>query len=254
MSSYRIRKAITPSIAFLLLSVLLVIPTQRIEGRNRLARLSLEQKKDDYYVILQKVFHRTYGPDVVVSELFAPGTGNEESGTGVLKAAKGYEAFALFASPSVWQTEYRRLLQGTEEHCVDDAGRTIPCPEPTQSKSAARSYRDIKVIMKRRVLSADIADRIERVWQEHVRKALPRPTFSDYENLISDFKHYYSVRSRNNNWVTILGQNSDENTEPGRMAALARELRGYALGVVSETELTKILVMAERTAVEGRGD
>lgn len=240
-------EAMTRNIAFLILSAVMVIPTQRTEGQSRLARLSVEQEKDDYYVILQRVFHRIYGRDVVVAELFAPGDGNKESATGVLKMAKGYEAFALFASPSVWKTEYRRFLQGTEEHCVDDAGRTIPCPAKTRSKSAVTSYRDIRVIMKRRVLSADIAGRLEGVWQQRVQEALHRPTFSDYENTIGGLEHYYSVRSRNHNWATILGQNSDENTDPGRMAALARALRGYVLGVVSETELTKTLITVEGT-------
>jgi hypothetical protein len=232
-------------IAFWLFTLLAIALPQHSKAQNRLAKLSSEQKGDDYYIILQRVFHRVHDPDVVVSELFS-GTGDEESATGVLKTIKGHEASVLFASPSVWKTEYERLLQGTKEHCVDDAGKTIPCPSPTRSKSAPTSYRDIKVMMKRRVLSTDIAARIEGVWQERVRDALHRPTFSDYENLRSDFQHYYSVRSRNNNWVTILGQNSDENTDPGRMAALARALRGYALGVVSEAELKKSLLSVER--------
>jgi hypothetical protein len=235
-------------VAFLLLSLVATIRPQTSQAQNRLARLSAEQKEDDYYVILQRVFHRIRGPDIVVSELFAPGTGNEESATGVLKTAKGYEAFALFASPSVWETEYRRFLQGTEGHCVDDAGKTIPCPTQTRSKSAPRSYRGIKAIMKRRVLPPDLAGRIERIWQQRVFEGLHQPPFSDHENILGDFKHYYSVRSRNHNWVTVLGQNSDENTDPGRMAALARELRGYAIGVVSRIGLTKTLITVERSA------
>jgi hypothetical protein len=235
-------------VAFLILSLVATIQPRTSQAQDRLAKLSPEQKEDDYYVILQRVFHRIYDPDVVVSELFAPGTGDEESATGVLKTGKGYEAFALFASPSVWETEYPRFLQGTEEHCVDDAGKTIPCPTQSRSKSAPRSYRGIKAIMKRRVLPADVAGRIERIWQQRVLEGLHQPTFSDYENLTGGLKHYYSVRSRNRNWVTVLGQNSDEKTDPGRMAALARELRGYAIGVVSGVELTKTLITVEGSA------
>lgn len=200
-------------------------------------------------MILQRVFHRLFGPDVIVAELFAPGTGDEESATGVLKTANGYEAFALFASPSVWKTEYRRFTRGTDEHCVDDAGRTIPCAAEPRSRKAATRYRDIKVITKSRVLSANVALRLERVWQQRVREALRQPTFSDYENTIGGLEHYYSARSGMRNWVTILGQNSDENTAPGRMAALARELRGFALGAVSETALTKTLITVERNRI-----
>lgn len=237
----------TRNIAFLFLLVVLITPPQNGEAQNRLARLSADQKKEDYYVILQRVFHRLYDPDVIVAELFAPGS-NEESATGVLKTAKGYAAFALFSSPSVWNTEYKRFLKGTEEHCVDDAGRTIPCPAEPRSKGAPKSYRDIKVIMKRRNLSAALAGRLAAVWQQKIRETLHRPRFSDYENFIGGLQHYYSVRLGNHNWVTILGQNSDENTDAGRMAALARALRGYALGVVSEGELTKVLITVERTA------
>jgi hypothetical protein len=229
-------------------STLATIVPQNSEAQNRLARLSVEQRNEDYYVILQRVFHRLYGPDVVVAELFAPGTGNEESAAGVLKTANGYEAFALFSSPSVWKTEYRRFLQGTEEHCVDDAGKTIPCPGETRSKNAATSYRDINVIMKRRVLPVTVAGRLAGVWRQRVREAFHRPVFSDYENVIGGLKHYYSVQLRNHGWVTILGQTSDEETDAGRMAFLAKALRGYALGVVSETALTKVLIKVERTA------
>lgn len=246
-SQYFFRRVRSRVILFSLTALAIMLP-QRSEAQNRLGRLSVGQRKDDYYVILRKVFHRIYGPDVVMAELFAPGTGKEESATGVLKTAKGYEAFALFSSPSVWQTEYRRLLRGTEERCVDDSGKTIPCPPEPRSKSAVTSYRDINVIVKRRVLSAAVADRLVGVWQQKVREALHRPGFSDYENMIGGFQHYYSARLRNHNWVTILGQPTAEDTDAGRMAALANALRGYALGVVSETSLTRMLITAEKTA------
>jgi hypothetical protein len=227
------------------LSIVAPLLPQNGEAQGRLAKLSVGQKKDDYYVILQRVFHRIYGPDIIVAELFAPG-GNEESATGVLKTAKGYEAFALFSSPSVWQTEYRRFLKGIEEHCVDDAGKTIPCPPEPRSETALGSYRDIKVNSRKRVLSAAIAGRLAGVWHQKVREALHRPAFSDYENFKGGLQHYYSIRLGSHNWVTILGQNSDDDTDAGRIAALAKALRGYALGVVSEGELTKILLTIER--------
>lgn len=236
-------------IVFSLSAIAASIVPQHSQAQDRLAKLSLEQKKADYYVILQKVFHRIYGPDVTLAELFAPGTGAAESAAGVLTTVKGYEAFALFSSPSVWQTEYRRFLRGTEEHCVDDAGESIPCPGESRSKGAVKSYGDIKVIMKRRVLSAAVAGRLAGVWKQRVRKALQQPAFSEYENFRGGLKHYYSMRLRDGNWVTILGQSYDENSEAGRMAALARELRGYALGVVSEAELTRVLTRVEKTPV-----
>lgn len=245
--SHHVFWRVVSRIASFSLLTLVAIKPQTCQAQSRLAKLSAEQKADDYYVIVQKVVHRIYDSDVVVSELFT-GTGDEESATGVLKTAKGYEAFALFASPSVWQTEYSRFLQGTKEHCVDDAGKTIPCPSPARSKSTRRSYHDIKAIIKTRFLSAEVAGRIEGVWQRRVLEALRHPTFSKYENIIGGFEHYYSVRSKNHNWVTVLGQDSDENTDPGRMAALARALRGYALGVVSEIGLKKDLARAERNA------
>jgi hypothetical protein len=163
--------------SFSLLTLVATIKPRTCQAQERLAKLSAEQKEDDYYVIVQKVFHRNCDSDVGVSELFT-GTGDEESATGVLTTGKGNEAFALFASPSVWQTEYSRFLRGTKEHCVDDAGKTIPCPSPVRSKSTPRSYHDIKAIIKTRFLSPEVAGRIERVWQRRVREALRHPTFS----------------------------------------------------------------------------
>lgn len=242
-----VRATVMSWIASFLLLTLVAIKPQTCQAQERLAKLSAEQKEDDYYVTVQKVFHRVYDPDCVFSELFT-GTGDEESATGVLTTGKGNEAFALFASPSVWETEYSRFLQGTKEHCVDDAGKTIPCPSPARSKSTRRSYHDIKAIIKIRFLSAEVAGRIERVWQRRVLEALRHPTFSKYENITGGFHHYYSVRSKNHDWVTVLGQDTDENSDPGRMAALARALRGYALGVVSEIGLKKSLTMVDRSA------
>lgn len=237
----------TRNIAFLFLLVILIMPTQRIEGgRNRLTVLSVEQKDDDYYVILRKVFHRLYASDVIVAELFAVGSGDEENAGGVLKTAKGFTAFVLFSSPGVWDTELPRFLRGTKETCVDDDGKEIPCPE-TRPKTAPRSYHDIKVMMKTRPLTSDLAARIERVWQQRVREALRLPALTDAERgFVGGFKHYYSVRSTGHGWLTVLGQTGGENTDTEQMARLASSLKGYAGGNDSENALRTALMPLEK--------
>ena len=243
----------TRNIALLLLSVILIMPTQRIEGRNRLTVLSTEQKKDDYYLILRRVFHRLYASDVVVAELFAVGSGDEESAGGVLKTAKGFTAFALFSSPSVWKTELPRLLRGIKEICVDDDGKEIQCPPETRPKTAPRGYHDIKVIMKTRPLSSDLAARIERVWQQRVRDALRLPALTDGERgFVGGFEHYYSVRSSGHDWSAVLGQTGGENTETEQMARLASSLKGYAAGTDSENALRAALKPLEKGKSEIR--
>lgn len=229
--------SVTRVIAFSLLSML-ILPTQGVEGRNRFTKLSTKQIEDDYYVILRRVFHRLYDGDVVVAELFAVGSGDVENATGVLKTAKGYRVLALFSGPSVWNI----FEQGFEEHCIDETGKVIPCGPKARPKGAPRSYRDVKVVMKTRRLSNDLAARIVRVWQQRVREALRRPVLTDEERgYIGGSKHYYSVRLSGGNWSTVLGQTGGENTDTERMATLADAMRGYATGEDSENAITTAL-------------
>lgn len=240
--SQHIPKVMTRIVAFLLVSIGLIISTQRTEGRNRLTILSPEQKENEYYVILRRVFHRLYDSDVVVAELFAVGSGDGESAVGVLRTAKGYRAFALFSCPGVWKTELPRFLRGMKETCVDDAGNEIQCPSESRPKAAPRNYHGIKVIMKTRLLSNDLAARIESAWQQRVREALRLPALTDDERgFVGGFKHYYSVRSSGHDWSTVLGQTGGENTDTERMATLANALRGYALGTDSEKAIRTAL-------------
>lgn len=244
--SQHIPKVITRIVAFLLLSIGLIISTQRTEGRNRLTILSPKEKENEYYVILRRVFHRLYDSDVVVAELFAVGSGDGENGGGVLRTAKGYRAFALFSSPGVWKTELPRFLRGMKETCVNDAGNEIPCPPESRPKAAPRGYDGIKVTMKTRSLSDDLAARIENVWQRKVREALRLPALTDDERgFIGGFEHYYSVRSSGHSWSTVLGQTGGENTDTERMAALANAVKGYALGTDSEKALRTALKQLE---------
>jgi hypothetical protein len=240
--SRHIPKVMPRIVAFLLLSIGLVISTHRTEGRNRLTILSTEQTENEYYVILRRVFHRLYDNDIVVAELFAVGSGDGESAAGVLKTAKGYRAFALFSSPGVWKTELPRFLRGMKDICVDDAGKEIQCPPESRPKTAPREYHRIKIIMKTRLLSTDLAARIESVWQQRVREALRLPALTDDERgFVGGFKRYYSVRLNGRDWSTVLGQTGGENTDTEGMATLANALTGYALGTDSEKTLRTAL-------------
>src|SRR5262245_46668935 len=57
----------------LILSVVTIVPPSAI-AQNRFTKLSAEAEADDYLVILRRVFHFLYSPNVVVSELVAVGT------------------------------------------------------------------------------------------------------------------------------------------------------------------------------------
>jgi hypothetical protein len=229
----------------LLFSIVTLLVTQRIEGRNRLTTLSAEQTKDDYYLILRRVFHRLYDADVVAAELFAVGGGSKESAVGVLKSNNGPQAFALFASASVWETDLPRLMRGITESCVDDAGKEIQCPPQNRPKTGPEG-KEIKVTMKTRSLPADLATRIQLVWKSKVNGALRLPPMTDKERgFVGGFTHYYSIRSSSHGWSTVLGQTGGEGTDTERMAALANVLKGYAGGRESEDALRKALAPLE---------
>lgn len=214
--------------------------TPNARAADRLFALSAEDKRDDYYVILQRVFHRIYEDDVVLSVLFAIGTGHEEFSAGIKASPRGFEAFSVSLSASVWSTEYERFMAGGKETCYDAAtNKQIPCPPPKREKGLPKSYRGIKTVMKTRRLPQDLAMRITKIWQLKVQEALNAPRLTEDERGLSSLSEYYSVRSNDHNWMTALATAYDKNSDAARISSLAGALQGYAMDAVSLKELLK---------------
>src|SRR5438132_486394 len=91
LSSYRTSAAWR---LLLLLLILAAAQAQSARAQKHLVLQSAEDRRDEYNVILRKVFKRIYGEDVVLSVLCVPSFVPEEA-AGILKTPKGYEAFAL---------------------------------------------------------------------------------------------------------------------------------------------------------------
>jgi hypothetical protein len=200
------------------------------QARNRLTVLSADEQRDNYYTTLRKVFHRLYDDDVVLSMICAPGS-VEENAAGVLRTAHNYEAFSLWPSTSVWVS-------------VRDSN-TRPHRAPT-------NYPAIKVSMQRRPLSTHLAERIDRVCRERVGVALRAPELTDEERGFWSFDglaRYYTVRSKNRTWLTVLGRTRGERSDAADMNDLALALQWYAAGAFSAGDLEKALgrLLAKKT-------
>ena len=231
------------------LRLLLLLPIVGVASTlagDRLSALSREDSRDDYYVILRKVFHRIYRDDVVVAAICAVGTGADEHATGILRVNGGYAAFSAFPSASVWSTEYDRFMADGRETCFDAATRKeVPCP-PQDRTGLPKSYRSIKTEMKTRPLPNDLARRITALWRHRVREALHAPILSDWERgALGGLVHYYFVRSGSGDWASVIGSKGDDKSDAAQMADLAIALQGYAVGAVSATGLGKALSIAD---------
>jgi hypothetical protein len=219
-----------------------------VRAGNRLSKLTREDERDDYYVILRRVFHRTYDDDVTLAAICAIGTGAEEYATGILKISNGYRAFSLFPSASVWSTEYDRFMAGGKETCFDAAtNKEISCPPRKREKGLPKSYRGIKTEIKVRALPPDLAMRIGAVWQHRVQEAMQAPPLSDWERgALGGLVHYYFARSSNGDWVAVIGSKGDEKSDAAHMADLVIALQGYSVGAESASELRNALIIVEK--------
>jgi hypothetical protein len=188
------------------------------------------------------VFHRVYDDDVVLSVILAIGTGAEEVATGIRTTPRGFEAFSVFLSASVWSTEYDRFMAGIKETCYDAVTeKEVPC-RPQNRQGLPKSYHGIKTVIKARPLSRDLALRIKGVWQAKVGEALRAPALTDDERgFLGGLALYYAIRSDKREWVTVIGRSFGEKTDADRMKDLAVALQGYAVRAVSEKDLKEAL-------------
>jgi hypothetical protein len=236
------------------LLLLLLLPAELCfadagKPQSRLELQSTEDQKDAYNVILRKVFKRAYDEDVVVTALFVPSFIPEQA-CGILRSARGYEAFAIDPSASTWEVEYDRFIYGDpkiKEECFDTKGNKIPCPKTPRKKGLPKSYRDIRTTIHNRPLSSDLADRIRQLWQAKLLEALHPPKQDDADRVImlDGASYQYSTRLPGHGLITASGILGDKGTVVRIMGDLADAIAGYAYGNRSEDYLKKALRRAE---------
>jgi hypothetical protein len=220
-----------------------VLLTHTAGGQRHLALQSPEDKRDEYNVILRKVFKRIYGSDVVLSVLCVPSFVPEEA-AGLLKTKQGYEIFVLTPSASTWETEYHRFIK---EAGAD--GKEIPWhPSKNLKQGLPVTYRDIKMRMQARLVSADLGDRIKQLWQAKLLEALhppPEPKSDERVIVLDGVTYYYSMPLREHGLVTGEGKLVDKDTVVWLMGDLSEALSAYAKGKASESDLEKALKRVE---------
>ena len=213
--------------------------THAVAAQKHLVLQSPEDKRDEYNVILHKVFKRIYGDDVVLSVLCVPSFVPEEA-AGILKTRQGYEAFALTPSASTWSTEYHRFIQEVDAH-----GKAIPFnPANNLKKGLPTSYHGIKTHLQSRRLSPQLVESIKKLWQAKLLEALhPPPEAKDNERVIvlDGVSYYYSMPLGGHGLVTAEGKLVGQNTVVWLMGELSEALTAYAKGKASENDLKKAL-------------
>jgi hypothetical protein len=213
-------------------------------AQSHLKLQSAEDKRDEYNVILRKVFKRIYGNDVVLSVLCVPSFVPEEAG-GILKTRQGYEAFAIVPSASTWETEYHRFIKE-----AGPDGKEVPWyPSKNIKQGLPVSYRDIQTRIQTRPVSAELAERLKQLWQAKLLQALhppPGPDESERYIVTDGVSYHYSILLQSHGLVTAEGQLILEKTPVWLMGELSEKLMDYAKGKVSEQELRNALRRVER--------
>src|SRR5713101_9711696 len=227
----------------LLLPILAAAQAQSARTQKHLVLQSAEDRRDEYNVILRKVFKRIYDEDVVLSVLCVPSFVPEEA-AGILKTSKGYEAFAVTPSASTWSTEYHRFIKEVDAH-----GKEIPFNPARNTKTGLpTSYRGIKTRLQSRPLSANLAERIKQLWQAKLLEALhppPEPKDSERVIVLDGVSYYYAMPLQGHGLVTAEGKLVDQNTTVWLMGEFSEVLSRYAKGKASEGELKKALKCVE---------
>jgi hypothetical protein len=204
---------------------------------------SAEDRRDEYNVILRKVFKRIYGPDVVLSTLCVPSFVPEEA-AGILQTRQGYEVFAATPSASTWETEYSRFIKQ-----AGPEGREIPYNRAENlKKGLPYDYHGIKVRIQTRPVSVDLAERIKQLWQAKLLQALHPPRGPDESEryIVTDgVSYYYSMPLQSHGAVTAEGQLISEDTPVWLMGELSNKLISYAKGKASEEDLKKAVRRVE---------
>jgi hypothetical protein len=205
---------------------------------------SAEDKRDEYNVILRKVFKRIYGKDVVLSVLCVPSFVPEEAG-GILKTAQGYQAFVIVPSASTWETEYHRFIKE-----AGPDGKEVPWhPSKNIKQGLPVSYRDIKTRIQARRVSAQLPERFKQLWQAKLLEAIhppPGPDESERYIVTDGVTYHYSMPLQSYGLITAEGQLVLENTPVWLMGDLSEKLMDYARGKISEEKLQRALGRVER--------
>lgn len=233
----------TYRVGFLLVIFASVQLTHTADAQSHLKLQSAEDKRDEYNVILHKVFKRIYGPEVVLSTLCVPSFVPEEA-AGLLKTTRGYEVFAATPSASTWETEYSRFIKQ-----AGPDGREIPYDRAKNlKKGLPYDYHGINVRIQARPVSTDLAERIKQLWQAKLLEALrppPEPKSDERVIVLDGVTYHYSMRLPGHGTITAEGQIVDRNTVVWLMGDLSEALSAYAKGKASEGDLKKALRRVE---------
>jgi len=216
-----------------------VVLTHTAAAQKHLELKPKEDLRDKYAVFLRKVFSRIYRDDVVLSVLCVPSFVPEEA-AGILKTPSGYQVFSVTPSASVWSTEYHSIIRSFDEHNREIRWK----PADNIKEGLPVSYRDIKTRIQARPVSADLAERIQQLWQAKLLESLnppPGPDESERYITTDGVRYQYSMPLQGHGRVTADGKLVLENTPVWLMGEFSDALSAYAKGKISEDVLKKEL-------------
>lgn len=222
----------------------IVMLTHTAAAQKHLELKSKEDLQDKYTVFLRKVFSRIYQNDVVLSVLCVPSFVPEEA-AGIIKTSRGYDAFSVIPSASVWSTEYHSIIRSFDEHNREIRWK----PADNIKQGVPVSYRDIKTRIQGRPVSAEVAERIKQLWRAKLLEALNPPSGPDESEryiTLDGVRYQYAMPLQSHGRITADGKLVLKNTPVWLMGEFSEALAAYAQGRISEDVLKRVLRRAER--------
>ena len=196
---------------------------------------------DEYEAKIRKVFAGAYTGDVVL-RVFILASFNPEEAAGIRKTDKGYTAFAMTPSSTIWDTELVRMQESGQITTFDKDGKQVP-PGKNNSfqKLKKKTPADIRKITARiedAALPTPLAERIARVWQNMLLDAQhPKqpPLGADGTT------YHFSMWVQSHGIVSGTVWSPDEGSGTFALTNLASALAQYAKGHLDSEQLAEAL-------------
>jgi hypothetical protein len=197
----------------------------------------------EYNRMIREVFGEIYHSDIVLKVVFLPAFQPEEI-AGIRKTETGFESFASRPSSHIWETY--GIYQAEKQNRGAAIDPNSPLAE--MKRKFPSDFHDIAIQIQTRQISAQMTERVRRVWQDMLLAA-KHPKVGALGTDGETF--HFSM------WVYQHGMLSGQVFSPQRgrtlaLTRLAEALAEYAEGKGDEKKLSDLLKPLERSKRGGK--
>lgn len=196
---------------------------------------------DEYELKVRQVFAGAYDPDVLLRVVIIASFRPEEV-AGIRKTDKGYEAFAMKPSSTVWNMELVRLYENGQMTTFDRGGQRLPLAKDESfqklKKETPADVHQITTTTESAPLALALAERIERIWQRMLLDArhVKKPSLGT-----DGAAYHFSMWIKYHGIVSASVWSPDEHTRMGALVNLSYELADYARDKSDAQKLANLL-------------